>query len=282
LPSAFEPAARAEEALEQQSGGGADNLDRETGARSAPVLAKSRPSRGEPQPSARSVDPSGGPKPEPARAAARGALLDAEPSGVWSTSPTDSLHARGTQHESLSEDRASPRLQATAAGTEASALSLAPVQPLAAFTPAHAAPVLVTEGATFVTEDRVAAALPRQPRHRAIALLEDEPASPHLRFTSGSDVVDLANESVARAPVARVELGVVRAALVDPVSLGVRRHAGVATEAAPEPVVNIIIGRVEIRSTTPTAAAPARARGAPRPQLGLNDYLAQRGGKEGR
>jgi hypothetical protein len=283
LPSSFEPAARSEEALELQSGGGADNLDdREPGARSAPVLAKSRASRGEPQRSASSVEPSGGPKPQPARAAVRGALLDAEPSsGTWSTSPTDSLRAPNTQHESFLGDMTSIRPHATAAGTEASALSLAPVQPLAAFTPADAAPVPMTEGATFATEAWVAEALPRQPRPRGITLLQDEPASPHPRLSSGSDVVELANESVVRSPVARAELGVVRAALVDPVSLGVRRHAGVATEAALEPVVNITIGRVEIRSSTSTTAAPARAR-APRPQLGLTDYLAQRGGKEGR
>jgi hypothetical protein len=50
---------------------------------------------------------------------------------------------------------------------------------------------------------------------------------------------------------------------------------------APQPVVNITIGRIEVRAT-PAPKAPARERQAARPPVDLEEYLRQRSKGEGR
>lgn len=51
--------------------------------------------------------------------------------------------------------------------------------------------------------------------------------------------------------------------------------------AAPQPVINVTIGRIEVRAT-PAPKAPARERQAARPAVDLEEYLRQRSKGEGR
>ncbi|HEV2844921.1 MAG TPA: hypothetical protein VG477_08755, partial [Thermoanaerobaculia bacterium] len=51
--------------------------------------------------------------------------------------------------------------------------------------------------------------------------------------------------------------------------------------SAPEPVIHVTIGRIEVRAT-PAPKAPARERQAARPPVDLEEYLRQRSKGEGR
>ena len=50
---------------------------------------------------------------------------------------------------------------------------------------------------------------------------------------------------------------------------------------ASQPVINVTIGRIEVRAT-PAPRAPARERQAARPAVDLEEYLRQRSRGEGR
>lgn len=52
-------------------------------------------------------------------------------------------------------------------------------------------------------------------------------------------------------------------------------------EPAAEPVIQVTIGRIEVRAT-PAPRAPARERPAARPAVDLEEYLRQRAKGEGR
>ena len=45
----------------------------------------------------------------------------------------------------------------------------------------------------------------------------------------------------------------------------------------PEPVINVTIGRIEVRARITPPKTPAKRKSAPKPVMGLNDYLRQRG-----
>src|SRR5262249_2057586 len=52
------------------------------------------------------------------------------------------------------------------------------------------------------------------------------------------------------------------------------------TSPAPEQVINVTIGRIEVRATPPQSAAPRSSNQKP-PVMSLDDYLRQRGGGRG-
>jgi hypothetical protein len=67
-----------------------------------------------------------------------------------------------------------------------------------------------------------------------------------------------------------------RITVAEPDPFPVRREA-----PAPEPVIHVSIGRIEVRATQ-TPKAPVRERSAARPAVDLEDYLRQRSKGEGR
>ncbi|MFL6196542.1 MAG: hypothetical protein ACJ75H_20340 [Thermoanaerobaculia bacterium] len=59
------------------------------------------------------------------------------------------------------------------------------------------------------------------------------------------------------------------------------RPAFAPEREAPEPVIHVTIGRIEVRATA-APKAPARERPAARPAVDLEEYLRQRSKGEGR
>jgi hypothetical protein len=109
-------------------------------------------------------------------------------------------------------------------------------------------------------------------------LLHDEPAFPRRREAAEAPVVDTSTSRGSAAAEATAEPAPAR-------NRSPRQTAAVVpaiTTAAPplvpraEPVVNITIGRIEIRATTPVPASSPRPAPATPRTLTLDDYLAQR------
>jgi hypothetical protein len=153
----------------------------------------------------------------------------------------------------------------------------APAAPLG-HTDAQGRPVALT--AETLPVPARSAASPRTPAPAVFddLLLHDEPAFPRRREVADAPVVATSALRGSAAADVAAEPALVRNGSPRQTAAVVPAIATVAPPLVPraEPVVNITIGRIEIRATTPAPASSPRPAPATPRTLTLDDYLAQR------
>ncbi|HEV7661605.1 MAG TPA: hypothetical protein VGO55_17330 [Allosphingosinicella sp.] len=142
-------------------------------------------------------------------------------------------------------------------------------------------PLLVPPAETRAT-DPLESAIASRPAFEPVvpAMREQDRGSPPAPRAAASDVaVRGASEAPAPAshPIGRARDLAVRMPEIRPRPM--RGEIRAAERSPPPPVVNITIGRIEVRADAATAAPPARPAQSPRtPPQSLADYLKRRGG----
>lgn len=195
---------------------------------------------------------------------------------------------RANAHSETTEQRADPpaprpRAAATAEPSQASpSLRAADASPAVSSTkPPQATPALEKAVvATHQSEPAPAAALRPSPR----VMPASPPPSPILpralrRAPEPTSVATATPATGSLLPPATPVFATPPMAASARAAAGAARRASTTTSspaaAAPEPVVHVSIGRIEVRAA-PTPTAPARRRDGPQP-ASLDDYLRQRG-----
>ena len=118
----------------------------------------------------------------------------------------------------------------------------------------------------------------RKPTHASRPITARNPENPHGASSSPADTEEVALPSLAGLMPSKTLIAAPRAAA--PRAVATVNHAMAADRAKPaEPVVQVTIGRVEVRAVAPPVRQEKGRKS--QPAMSLDDYLKRRGGRSG-